>query len=849
MGPNLSWLLRMAWRDSRRNRARMLLFVSSIVAGIAAITAVRSFSENLKKDINREAKTLLGADLLAEGNTPLPDSTSLKINALSEKRSVVQNLINMAYFPKNAGTRLALVRAVEPGFPFFGTVKTEPATAFPSFQDGRNALVDHSLMLQFDLKIGDSVKIGDLVFKIEGDLISSPGRAGFAGSIAPAVWIPARFIDSTNLVQKGSRLWYQNYWMLPPGTQLPDIQLKSLKKEVETAKLQFESVESRKESVGDAFGVFGTFLDLVGFVSLLLGCIGVAGAVSIYIKDKLPTVAILRCLGASGRKAFYIYLIQILGIGLVGALAGAALGSLVQKLLPWVLKDFLPIANVSTDFTPKAFFEGTATGLAVAVLFALLPLSGILHTSPLGTLRSSFGEKTRVNLWLQIGVAVLIGLFLFGFTWLQIRSVRQTAFFMGGIAGAFALLWAMARGLMFLLRRFFPRGWSFTARQAVANLFRPDNQTVMLVVTIGLGTLLLSTLFLIQQLLLSQVSFSGAGKQPNLLLFDIQNDQKEGVAAMLKDNGLPIIQDVPIISMRLDAIDGHTRADDLALADSTKRMPGWVFDKEYRMTYRDTLIETEQLLEGEFPGPKAAPGEPIKVSVSEGYAETARLKLGSKLLWNVSGVAMETEVASIRKVDFNRVQTNFLVLFPNGYLESAPQFRVLVSRAPTPVQSAKIQGLVVEKFPNVSAIDLTQILRSVEEILRKVSFVIRFMALFSILTGLLVLLSSLYLSKFQRVKESVLLRTLGASRRHILWINGLEYFFLGSLACLAGAGLSVGAAFALAKFSFKIPFALNWLPLVLTTGGIVALTVIIGLFNSFEVVRKPPLEVLRAEIN
>ncbi len=845
---SFSWLLRMAWRDSRRNRARMLLFISSIVAGIAAITAVQSFSENLKKDINREAKTLLGADLLAEGNVPLPDSISLKINGLAEKKSVVQNLINMAYFPKSKGTRLALVRAVEDGFPFFGTVKTEPAAAFSTFRAGKNALVDHSLMLQFGLSVGDSVKIGDLVFKIEGDLISSPGRAGFAGSIAPTVWIPARFMDSTGLVQKGSRLWFQNYWKLPDGVEIPEIELKSIKKSVETAQLQFESVESRKESVGGAFGLFGTFLNLVGFVSLLLGCIGVAGAVSIYIKDKLPTVAILRCLGASGQRAFLIYLIQIIGIGLIGAVAGALLGSFVQKLLPWVLKDFLPLDNVTTDFSPKSFLEGTATGLAVAILFALLPLSGILQTSPLSTLRASFGAKTSTNIWLRLGVSVLIAVFLFGFSWLQIRDFSQTAYFMSGIAGAFVLLWILARVLMFLLRKFFPRGWSFVGRQAVANLFRPDNQTVMLVVTIGLGTLLLSTLFLIQQLLLSQVSFSGAGKQPNLLLFDIQNDQKEAVAAMLNDNGCPVLQDVPIISMRLDAIDGRTKADELALTDSTKRLEHWVFDKEYRMTYRDTLIETEKIIEGEFPGTKSAPGEPIKISVASSYAETAKLKIGSRQSWNVSGVPMETVVASIREVDFGRVQTNFLVLFPNGFLEDAPQFRVLVSRSASPEQSAKVQGLVVEKFPNVSAIDLTQILRSVDEILKKVSFVIRFMALFSILTGLLVLLSSLYLSKFQRVKESVLLRTLGASRAQILWINGLEYFFLGSLACLAGAGLSVGAAFLLAKFSFKVPFHLDWWPLIFTTGGIVFLTILIGLLNTREVVRKPPLEVLRAEV-
>lgn len=847
MNSNFFWLLKMAWRDSRRNRARLLLFISSIVVGIAAITAVQSFSENLKRDINREAKSLLGADLLAEGNQPLPDSTALKINALSEDKSIVLNLINMAFFPKNQGTRLTLIRAVEENYPFFGTVKTEPEAAFKTFRSGKNALVDHALMLQFELAVGDSIKIGETTFLISGDLISSPGRAGFAGSIAPAVWIPKRFMDSTGLVQKGSRLWFQNYWRLPANAQVPENQLLALKKEVETAKLEFESVESRKKSVGTAFGAFGTFLNLVGFISLLLGCIGVAGAVSIYIKDKLPTVAILRCLGASGRRAFLIYLIQIFGIGLLGALTGALAGSFLQKVLPWVMKDFLPLENVSTDFSLKSFAEGTLTGLIVAMLFSLLPLSGILKTSPLSTLRASFGEKTNADRWLRFLVGGLILGFLFLFSWLQIDDLKETAFFMGGIAGAFLLLWGVAVLLMFLLRRFFPRGWSFAGRQAVANLFRPDNQTVMLVVTIGLGSMLLSTLFLIQNLLLSQVAFSGAGKQPNMILFDIQNDQKQAVAAMVKANGAPVLQDVPIISMRLDAIDGKTKTDELNLADSTKRLPEWIWDKEWRMTYRDSLIESEKITDGEFPGENARTA-PFKVSVATSFANNANLKIGSRLSWNVSGVALETVVGSIREVDFGRVQTNFLVLFPAGVVDDAPQFRVLISRVESAAQSAKIQGEVVKNFPNVSAIDLTQILRSVDEIIKKVSFVIRFMALFSILTGLLVLLSSLYLSKFQRVRESVLLRTLGASRAQILWINGLEYFFLGSLSCLAGVGLSVAAAFLLAKFAFKIPFDLDWLPLVSTVGIITFLTVLIGLLNSREVIQKPPLEVLRAEI-
>jgi putative ABC transport system permease protein len=235
------------------------------------------------------------------------------------------------------------------------------------------------------------------------------------------------------------------------------------------------------------------------------------------------------------------------------------------------------------------------------------------------------------------------------------------------------------------------------------------------------------------------------------------------------------------------------------------------------------------------------------VSISDGLQRAMKAKIGTRIVFNVQGMRLETEVASVRKVDFGRLQTNFLVLFPKGVLEPAPQFHVVVSRVNDAEQSAKFQSELVRRFPGVSAIDLTQILRSVDEVLSKVSFVIRFMAMFSILTGLLVLLSSIYQSKFARIRESVLLRTLGASRRQILSINALEYFLLGALACLAGVGLSVVAAWALARWAFQIPFAPDWWPLLLTFGSISSLTVLLGLFNSREVVNKPPLEVLRSE--
>ena len=865
----MRFILKMAWRDSRRNRARLLLFISAITVGIAALTAVRSFSVNLMGDIDREAKTLLGADLQLDSNQPAPDSILAKIDLPGTEKAEVLNFFSMIRFPKNGGTRLSLIRSLEGDYPYYGKWKSDPVDSWKTFRTGKKALVDHALMLQFGIQPGDSIQVGDLMFVVEGDLLSSPGRAGISSSIAPVVFIPGQYLDSTGLIQRGSRVDYQYFYKLPATTN-PEMLVKPLEKELKAANLDWDTVESRKKGIGSAFGSFGTFLNLVGFIALLLGCIGVAGAVHIYIKDKLPTVAILRCLGASGKKAFYVYLVQVAGIGLIGALAGAFGGAMIQKMLPWLLRDLLPLENVSSDISWMAMGQGVALGLSVAVLFALLPLSGILKTSPLRTLRASCGEQEGSGRPLRWLVYTVIFAAIYGFTWWLLRDLQETSYFIGGISAAFLVLWGIAWLLTFLLRRFFPKKWSYVVRQGIANLFRPENQTVLLVVTIGLGTMLLSTLFLVQSLILKQVEFSGSGTQPNMILFDIQAVDKDKVAELVRANGMPVMQQVPVVTTRIESIDGVTKAQYQILhpkpeRDTTQdgeaeerrrgpqregdedRISNWAWDREYRVTFRDTLIETETIAEGEWKGVHE-PGQPIKVSISDGLQRSMKAKIGTKIAFNVQGTLLNCEVGSVRKVDFNRVQTNFLVLFPTGVLEKAPQFHVIISKVKDADQSARFQSELVRLYPSVSAIDLTQILRSVDEVLGKVSFVIRFMAMFSILTGLLVLISSIYQGKFARIRESVLLRTLGASRKQILQINALEYFLLGALACLAGVGLSVAGAWALATWSFHIPFEINWWPLVATFVSITGLTLLIGMFNSREVVRKPPLEVLREEI-
>jgi putative ABC transport system permease protein len=439
-------------------------------------------------------------------------------------------------------------------------------------------------------------------------------------------------------------------------------------------------------------------------------------------------------------------------------------------------------------------------------------------------------------------IGLLVFLFILGFSWLQLHSVFKALTFTVIIIVAFALLAGMAMLMMWLARKFFPSSWSYLWRQGFANLFRPNNQTVVLVVAIGLGTAFICLLYFVQQILTRKVELSASENQPNMVIFDIQDNQKGQVAALTRSFSLPVIQEVPIVTMRIEEINGITSSK--ARNDSTLATSPRAFEGEIRATYRDTLTDSEKILNGALQ--KANAGrDSIMVSLEEGYAKRISVKTGDQIIFNVQGVMVPTIVGSTRTVDWNRVQTNFRVVFPSGILETAPKFHVLVTRVPSKEVSAKFQQSLVKSFPTVSVIDLGLILSVVDDILNKVGFVVRFIGGFSIITGLVVLIASVIISKYQRMRETVLLRTLGATGRQILVITALEYFFLGALAAITGILLAISGAWALARYSFKTNFSPAFMPIALIFFGICGITVLIGLFNSREVLNRPPLEVLQ----
>jgi putative ABC transport system permease protein len=329
-----------------------------------------------------------------------------------------------------------------------------------------------------------------------------------------------------------------------------------------------------------------------------------------------------------------------------------------------------------------------------------------------------------------------------------------------------------------------------------------------------------------------------------MILLDIQNNQREEVAAMVTNSNHPVISNIPIVTMSVHSISGKTVNE--IKQDTTSNVRGWVLSHEFRASYRDSLTSSETIKSGVFT-PEAQSNKTIPISVSENFADNAKVTIGDNITFNVQGILMDTQVGSIRIVDWSQMQVNFNVLFPKGVLENAPQFSVLSTYVPNEKASAQLQQELVTKFPNVSILDLRQLLSIVEKLLNKIGWIINFMAFFSILTGVIVLIGALRNSKHQRIKESVILRTLGAKKHQILKIVALEYTFLGVIGSLTGVILSLIGSQLLALWIFKAPFVPSAVPFTILFPGITLLVLSIGLINSKSVITNTPLEVLRKE--
>ena len=834
------WVWRLALRDARRGLRPLLLSMSSVILAVASVVAAFSFRDNLQSSIQTQSKSLLGADLSLDSRAAFTAEHEILFASIGGEQSRQTGFSSMAYFSRSGDSRLVQVRAISGSFPYYGALEAEPPFSSANFHRNTNALVDENVMLQFNARIGDQIKIGEQEFRIAGKLRKIPGETLAFSLISPRIYIPMAYLDQTGLLQKGSLVRYRIYFKLPSNTDADQL-VSKLGPELERLRLRADTVRRRATSIAASTENFARYLTLAVFVAVLLAGVGVASVVHVFARVKARSVALLRCIGAGPAETVCVYVIQILLLALVSSIAGAALGVGAQYMLPLAFKDFLPVTTV-ISVAPSAIVAGLIVGLGTALLFALIPLLPLRRISPLLALRASFDAEKPARDRLVWILFVLVAAGVWAFAAWTTGSKLHGSWFTGGVLVVFGVLLALARAASALLRKFAPGVLSFAWRQGLANLHRPNNQTTAVMLAIGLGTFLLVTLYSAQRTLVSQVAGRAGAGEPNLVLFDVQRDQRQAMSELLASQGLSLREEVPIVTMRLTRVKGRS-VEELR---AEGKISSWALRREYRSTYRSRLTEMEEITAGAWQGRIAPDVEPIPISVETGIAETLRVGLGDELQFEIQGVPLAARIASLRKVDWQRVQPNFFVVFPEGVLESAPQFFAVVARADSN-QAANLQRGVVERFPNVSAIDLSLILNTLNSILSKVSAAMRFIAFFTIVTGFAVLASAVLGSRSQRLRESILLRTLGAPRAQILGVVAAEYLLLGGTAGLAGAILGAGATWGLSFYFFGTPAAIALGPVAVILAAVTLATVVAGTAGCWGIFRRPPLEALRAE--
>ncbi len=833
-----------ALRDARPQWRRLLLYTSSIIAGVAALVAILSFRSDIYSTVQDQSRELLGADLELESNSPLPDSLQAVIDTLNVTQALSIEFSSMVIYGKDGQTRLSQIRGVEGGFPFYGSLETRPLEAAGTYQKTNGALVEQTAMVQFGLEVGDSVKVGAVTLPITGELLSVPGEAAAFALIGPRVFVPAGILKESQLLQRGSRLEYKNYLKLNEGANIQQV-IETIRPAARANRVDIDTVESRQRQFARIVDNLSNFLGLIGLIALLLGGLGVASAMYVYIKKKMETIGTMRCLGVASSQITAVFIVQVSVIAIAGSLAGALSGVGIQYYLPTFFTDFLPFEiNQSISYTVVA--GGVLLGVVTSLGFSVLPIAGATRISPMVTLRkidqsplSFISSKSKIIFGISafLITSVAIGLILDNF-------LSGIVFSAALVASTF-ILFLIAILLMNVIKSLRLRQFSYIWRQGAANLFRPNNQTGMLTATIGMGVLLISILYLSQHMIVNTIDMELGDNAPNLVFYDIQSDQNQGVVEIIKDENAELLQNAPIVSIRLQSLRGRPVSE--IRNDTARTVSRWALTREYRVTYRNELRESETLIEGEWIGTADGIDSVVPISPAKRIAEDLELAIGDSLTFDVQGVPVNTVVASIREVDFQRPEPNFFILFPEGVLEPAPQFYATVLRAESSQSSQKIQQKVVSAYPNVSALDLGIVLKSIREFLDKISIAIEFMAFFTIITGFIVLISSLSLSKNQRIQESVLLRTLGAGKTQVSGIQTVEYLLLGILASATGLILSVGGSYLLASFYFDIEYIPDYAIIIYLSAAVITSILLLGWFGNRSIYKQTPLEILRIE--
>jgi putative ABC transport system permease protein len=860
----------MAWRETRAGWREFLGFLVCVALGVAALTSVGTFGRNLDRALAREAKTLLGGDVEVRSTRPIEAPVDADLDRLARHGagiSRVVELVAMARAPGSGRTLLVELKAADQAYPLYGTLGTSPGGPLARLVADGGAIVGPDLLERLGARVGDRLTIGSADLTIRGVVQREPDRPATLLSLGPRVFLSPASLDRSGLIRPGSRTRHRVLLRLP-GSESPGAVRAGLAASASDPAVRVVTFDESRPGLRRSLSQATTYLGLVGLVSFLVGGVGVAASVTTFLRRRLTTIAVLKCLGAGSSALVTTYLAQTLALGVAGSMAGGLTGLAVQPLLVRLVHSVLPLVVEARPDGPT-LVRAVAMGTLTALFAARWPLLLIREVSPsvllrhrvepgltgaTGARRGRPGPPHAPRSWrawvaprcpplvYPAAIAAALGSLV---GW-QAGSVTLAALFLGGALATLGVLGGLGRALTLVPRLSrWTRGLAW--RHGIANLGRPGGQTTAVVVALGVGAMLLVAVALLEGSLTSELERAGREAAPSFFFIDVQPDQRAALASIVgpASGGLaPVF--TPIVRSRLAAIDGAP-----ITRQTIERRRGrdagatWYFTRDYLLTFADALPATNSIVRGRWWGAVEAARRPW-VSVEDDAAKALGVDIGDRLTFDVQGVPIEAVVMNLRKVDWESLSTNFFVIFSPGALDGAPTTYVATARVPAAAETA-LQDAVVTALPNVTAIPVRDVLQRLAGLLAQLALAIRVVTLFSIASGVAVMLGVLTASRYQRLYESVILRTLGATRAAVARTFAVEYGCLGAAAGVGGALSATVLAWVVLRFGLGLPWRFAPAALVGGVAATVAVAIAVGFLGTFRLLGMRPLAVLRRE--
>jgi putative ABC transport system permease protein len=838
----------MAVRETRSSWRRLLFFFICIAVGVAAIVTLRSVIQSVRDVFGREARALIAADVLISTNREwtaaardVIDRRLREAGATHRTETLETPTMVRPADGSRIVSRMVELRAIDAGFPLYGTVTLRSGTPYAhSILRDRGVLVRPELLTALSLEVGDTLMIGQAVFTIRDVITAEPGRRVGDFSLGPGVLIDARDLAATGLLSFGSRARRVILVRAPEGRVQPLVE--TLRADFRDEFVNARSFRATDDEIGRDFDRAENYLSMVGLVIVILGGIAVSSVTRVFVLQKMRSIAVLKCVGARSAQIIGVYLLQVVTLGLAGSLLGVALARAAIAGIPLALGDSAPLlSGVEYGITWSAATQGVGVGVLVSLLFSVVPLLHIRLVKPSLLLRDeSIGGGPD---WVRLAATVLVTAALVALTAWQAASLEVGLIVVAGFCGLAMVLQGTGR---LLVKAISPMSSSrsFPLRHAVLHLSRPGNQTRVILLAVGLGAFFIVGVRSMQASLLEEFSLQTSQDSPDMFLMDIQRDQEEGVRAFLKGvaAGSGDFNLIPVLRARVTGVSGReTNLDsfeDVRARGSLAR--------EYTVTYRGHLQANEKIVAGSF---WDGPSSDAEVSVEEGIRERFRIDVGDTMRFDILGRVVTARVTSVREVDWRDSRSGgFMFVFRPGVLEQAPQMFISPLKGPDgPEARAKFQYELVQAFPNVSVIDFHEILTTIRDTMSKVTLAISVVGGLVLFSGVLILVGAVAMTKFQRVYEAAVFKTLGANTRTIARMLLFEYGVLGLLAGLVGSLGAVGLTWGVSRFALEIPWRVSPGEHLAGVGATALLVAAIGVLSSLDVLRHKPLATLRAE--